>query len=268
MPRIRCWQVDAFADRPFTGNPAAVCMLTRSLDESLMQSIAAEMNLSEAAFVEPLENGFGLRWFTPVVEVDLCGHATLAAAHALWGEGYVERDRKIDFRTKSGLLTAQSSGDSIQLDFPGQHVEQSAAPPGLLEALGVTAVFYGKSREDALVVVDSEEKLRALTPDFNRLKEFAVRGVIVTCRSRSSSYDFVSRFFAPRCGVHEDPVTGSAHCSLAPYWATVLGKENLIGYQASHLGGVVLTHVRGNRVLLGGQAISVWRGELIIPEEL
>jgi PhzF family phenazine biosynthesis protein len=256
-------QIDAFADRPFAGNPAAVCLLNGPRDEQWMQLVAREMNLSETAFLYPTDDGYDLRWFTPSVEVKLCGHATLASAHYLWEIGRARNDQEIRFHTQSGLLTGVKRGDLIDLDFPARLVTEATPPPGLFDALGVTGSFVGKSAYDFLVEVASESIVRTVAPDQGKLKQMAVRGVIVTAKSASSEFDFVSRFFAPGAGVDEDPVTGSAHCSLGPYWAHKLGKTELRAYQASARGGTVMVTVRGDRVLLGGKAVTVLRGELI-----
>jgi PhzF family phenazine biosynthesis protein len=254
-------QVDAFSDRPFSGNPAAVCILTAPREDRWMQLVAREMNLSETAFLLKEGDGYRLRWFTPTVEVDLCGHATLASAHVLWEEGHLALDAQARFYTRSGLLTADCRDGWIELDFPMTPEEPVTPPPALAEALGVTPRYVGQSRFDYLVELDAEETLRALQPDFAQLQTLPVRGVIVTCPAASSDYDFVSRFFAPRVGVNEDPVTGSAHCCLAPFWSRRLGRETLIGYQASARGGVVRVRCAGSRVYLGGQAVTVLRGE-------
>ncbi|MBK7878601.1 MAG: PhzF family phenazine biosynthesis protein [Planctomycetes bacterium] len=259
------WIVDAFAEKPFTGNPAAVCLLDAARDVPWMQHVAAEMNLSETAFVVPRaggEDGFDLRWFTPTVEVELCGHATLASAHVLWELRRLERDRVARFHTKSGWLEARWSEGRIELDFPAKVVSAVAAPKGLLESLGAAPVFVGSNKMDYLVELESDEHVRSVAPDFEALKQVEARGVIVTA-SGSGSYDFVSRFFAPRAGVREDPVTGSAHCALGPYWSAKLGRPKLAGFQASRRGGVVQTTVVGERVLLGGRAVGVVRGELV-----
>ena len=205
-------QVDAFTAKPFSGNPAAVCIMPEPPTEEWMQDVAREMNLSETAFLVEAQDGFDLRWFTPTVEVQLCGHATLASAHVLWEGGYLEPNAQARFHTASGLLTAHQKGDWIQLDFPMQPEESANAPAGLLPALGVDALYVGKSRVDYLVLVESEEILREINPDWLALGQVECRGVAVTSRSSSSEYDFVSRFFAPRSGVLEDPVTGSSHC--------------------------------------------------------
>ncbi len=226
-----------------------------------MQHVAAEMNLAETAFLEPRNDGWSLRWFTPVIEVELCGHATLASAHALWEEGILARDATARFHTLSGLLTAARAGDWIELDFPAKPEEHVDPPAELLAALGADAKYVGRNKFDYLVEVESEEVVRAMKPDHSRLRTIPVRGVIVT--SRSSEYDFVSRFFAPGSGIDEDPVTGSAHCCLAPYWAQRLGKTEFRAYQASPRGGVVRVRLEGDRVKLGGQAVTVLRGEML-----
>ena len=256
-------QVDAFTDKPYAGNPAAVCILEEAADEEWMQNVAREMNLSETAFLYPLEGEFSLRWFTPSVEVALCGHATLASAHVLWEEGHLARDRQARFRTKSGLLTAELKGDWIELDFPAVRVQTANPPPGLIEALGVDARYVGKNKFDYLVEVESEENVRNARPNHTFLRQIETRGVIVTACSATAQFDFVSRFFAPGSGIDEDPVTGSAHCALGPYWEERLQKQELVAYQASPRGGVVRARVEGDRVKLAGQAVTVLRGELL-----
>jgi PhzF family phenazine biosynthesis protein len=260
---IPLFQVDAFTDQPFAGNPAAVCLLHQKRDDEWMQAIAAEMNLSETAFLLQQDDGYRLRWFTPKIEVDLCGHATLASAHVLWTEGRVPLDQAIHFHTNSGLLKACRRGDLIELDFPSQPASQVEGPSGLLKALGVSAKNVGKNRFDYLVELDSVEELRDMKPDFAMLGKIEVRGVIVTSRSPSPEYDFVSRFFAPWAGIDEDPVTGSAHCCLGPYWQKQLGKDEMTAYQASARGGVVRVNVIGDRVKLGGKAVTVMKGGLL-----
>lgn len=260
---IEIFQVDAFTDQPFSGNPAAVCLLTEPKDDAWMQAVALEMNLSETAFLLEQANGYVLRWFTPTVEVDLCGHATLASAHVLWTEGRAATDEELHFHTRSGTLKASRSVGLIELDFPAEPAKPVTPPPGLLDALGVQAKHVGKNRMDYLVEVGSEEQLRAMRPDFTGVRELDIRGVIVTSSSSSPEYDFVSRFFAPWAGVDEDPVTGSAHCCLGPYWREQLGKDQMTAYQASARGGVVHVKVERERVKLGGQAVTVMRGELL-----
>jgi PhzF family phenazine biosynthesis protein len=259
---IPLFQVDAFTDRPFAGNPAAVCLLERPAEERWMQQVAAEMNLSETAFLTPEADGFRLRWFTPAIEVDLCGHATLASAHILWEAGRLKPDEPARFHTRSGLLTAVRERGRILMDFPARVAEQCADEDGLAALLGVRVGFLGRTDFNYLVEVESEEVVRGLRPDFARLATGSRRSVILTSRAESGLYDFISRYFAPRAGINEDPVTGSAHCSLGPFWGARLGKQELRGYQASARGGEVEVRIRGDRVDLGGQAVTVLRGEL------
>ncbi|MBI2158600.1 MAG: PhzF family phenazine biosynthesis protein [Candidatus Rokubacteria bacterium] len=259
---LRIVQVDAFTDTPFHGNPAAVCVLPDERDAAWMQAVAAEMNLSETAFLVKRADGFGLRWFTPAVEVDLCGHATLASAHVLWEDRHLAREAQARFHTKSGLLTADRIGEWIELDFPVKRATPAAAPPGLAEALGAAPKYVGRNQFDYLVEVDSEDTVRALAPDHTALAKLPVRGVIVTSRASTHGFDFVSRFFAPGSGIAEDPVTGSSHCALGPFWGARLGKTQMLAYQASARGGVVRVRLAGERVALGGQAVTVLRGEL------
>jgi PhzF family phenazine biosynthesis protein len=260
---LRITQVDAFTDTPFAGNPAAVCLLPAPRDEGWMQKVAREMNLSETAFLVPQADGYALRWFTPAVEVALCGHATLASAHVLWEDGHLPPGRQARFHTKSGLLTGDRAGEWIELDFPAKREEPAPAPAGLAEALGAAPKYIGRNQFDYLVEVDGEATVRGLKPDQGALAALPVRGVIVTARADSPGYDFVSRFFAPGSGVAEDPVTGSAHCALGPFWQSRLGKRELVAYQASPRGGVVRVRVAGERVMLGGKAVTVLRGELL-----
>jgi len=220
-----------------------------------------EMNLSETAFLVERTDGFDLRWFTPTVEVDLCGHATLASAHALWEAGRLSATAQARFYTRSGLLTADRRNDLIELNFPAKREQPSEAPPGLLEALAVTPVYVGKNQFDYLVEVDSEQTVRQLKPNFATLRTLGVRGVIVT--SRSAEFDFVSRFFAPGSGIDEDPVTGSAHTALGPYWMRKLGKTAFRAYQASQRGGLLEIRIEGERVVMGGKARTTLRGELL-----
>src|SRR5579885_68581 len=255
-------QVDAFTDRPFRGNPAAVCVLDQAADEGWMRDVAREMNLSETAFLAPREDGYHLRWLTPSVEVALCGHATLASAHVLWEEGYLKPGAQARFYTLSGLLRADRRGAWIEMDFPAKLEEPAEAPADLARALGAEPRYVGRNEYDYLVELGSPEELRALEPDFALLRRLTVRGVIVTSPSDVPEYDFLSRFFAPGSGIDEDPVTGSAHCCLAPFWSRRLGKSEFTAYQASARGGVVRVRLAGGRVWLGGQAVTVLRGEL------
>jgi PhzF family phenazine biosynthesis protein len=260
----RIVQVDAFTNRPFAGNPAAVCILPHAAPETWMQDVACEMNLSETAFLVPRAGvgAYDLRWFTPVVEVALCGHATLASAHVLWEDAHLAPSDPAQFHTKSGVLTAARRGEWIELDFPATPGQPCDPPAELAEALGVAPLYSGRNRFDYLIEIASEEQLRALHPDHTRLRRLPVRGVIVTAPSASAGFDFVSRFFAPGSGIDEDPVTGSAHCALAPFWSRRLGRKEMVAYQASARGGVVRVRVEGDRVILGGQAVTVMRGEI------
>jgi PhzF family phenazine biosynthesis protein len=256
------YQVDAFTDQPFRGNPAAVCVLSRPASEPWMQAVAAEMNLSETAFLHREGSSWRLRWFTPLVEVALCGHATLASAHVLWESGAASRNDGLDFQTLSGRLGARVESGRIELDFPQKQIEAQPPPAGLLEALGVRAVFTGRNVFDWLIEVESEEVVRACAPDFGRLKRVDARGVIVTSRAGTKPFDCVSRFFAPAVGIDEDPVTGSAHCALAPYWARKLERDTLTAFQASRRGGTLWLRVAGDRVKIAGHAVTVLSGEL------
>ena len=302
--RIRCWQVDAFTDRPFAGNPAAICYLDSPADPQWMQAVAVEMNLSETAFVRPLRGandghsgGYELRWFTPAAEVDLCGHATLAAAHALWHAGLApppqptekgawnfpdaesrpgssspESSRHlfqpIHFHTRSGLLTCSRDGPLIELDFPALPPRPAAPPAGLIEALGLVdpgsqPSYIGQTKYDYLLVLPSPQAVRSCRPDFRQLIQVPTRGIIITSRSDDERYDFLSRTFFPSIGVDEDPVCGSAHCSTSVYWGEQLGKSQLLAWQASPRGGAVHMRIAGDRIILGGQAVTVWEGELL-----
>jgi PhzF family phenazine biosynthesis protein len=260
----KVFKVDAFAERPFTGNPAGVCLLSGARDTAWMQSIAREMNLAETAFLDRGEDGFNLRWFTPTVEVELCGHATLASAHILWETAALSLKDQARFHTKSGILTAEKRGETIELDFPATPEKPAKAPEALVEALAVKPLYVGRNAFDYLIEVESEAIVRAAAPDIPRLKSVNCRGVIVTAVASSSGFDFVSRFFAPAVGVDEDPVTGSAHCCLGPYWGEKLGKKELVAYQASSRGGIVHVRLAGPRVRLGGRAVTVLRGELAV----
>lgn len=252
------YQVDAFTDKPFAGNPAAVAVLPNPADPLWMQAVAAEMNLAETAFLWPEPPGYRLRWFTPTVEVDLCGHATLATAHVLWETGALPRDTPARFITRSGELAAARNGDWIELDFPCGPPEPIKPPEVLDEALEVNWLAVGRNQiGDVIVEIDSPETLRTLEPNIRALQTIEARGVIVTSVSDDPRYDFMSRFFAPRAGIDEDPVCGSAHCCLAPYWGAKLGKETLTAYQASSRGGVLKLKLNGERVAISGNAVTV-----------
>lgn len=257
-------QIDAFAAEAFRGNSAAVCLLDAARPDAWMQSVAAEMNLSETAFVLPQADGFNLRWFTPLAEVNLCGHATLATAHALWETGRLSLIETARFHTRSGLLTAIRDGERIELNFPVVAPEPVTPPAGLLDALGIRARYVGRGGTDYLVEAESEAAVRAMTPDFVRLATVECRGVTVTAPSADGACDFVSRFFAPKVGINEDPVTGSAHCRLVPYWSAKLGKTTMVAHQVSQRGGVLFVTLDGDRVRMAGQAVTVLRGELLV----
>ncbi len=264
---MKLFQVDAFTDRLFAGNPAGVCLLDAEVPDSWMQSMAAEMNLSETAFLLGTPSGWSLRWFTPRVEVALCGHATLSAAHIMLQEGMLRSGEEAVFHTKSGALSARAENEWIVLDFPAKKVVPAAPPPGLIEALGLERdefLFCGKNKDDYLLELPDEELVRSLDPDFVALSDVEARGTMVTAPSSRCEFDFASRFFAPAVGVNEDPVTGSAHCALAPYWGKKLGKSLMNAEQVSARGGVLLVEVRGERVLLRGKAVTVFRGEIAV----
>jgi PhzF family phenazine biosynthesis protein len=258
-------QVDAFADRPFGGNPAAVCILEQPREEAWMQLVAREMNLSETAFLVKRDHGYDLRWFTPTVEVDLCGHATLASAHVLWEQGNLTLDSRACFHTRSGVLLARKEGTWIEMDFPATPAKAlpNAEREDVESALGIKVRSLGQSQFDYLAEVESEDAVRSLRPDFTKIGRLQARGLIVTSAASGADCDYVSRFFAPAAGIDEDPVTGSTHCCLGPFWKQRLGRDNLIGYQASARGGFVRTRCEGDRVLLSGQAVTVLRGELV-----
>lgn len=257
------YQVDSFTAIPFKGNPAGVYITDKAVDESRMKAIATEMNLSETAFLHPAENGYNLRWFTPAAEVELCGHATLASAHILWEQGYLESNVDAVFHTLSGELTARNLNKGIELNFPATPLTESDPPQGLIEALGVTPLFVGQNKFDYLVEVGTIEDVANCKPNFSELKKAGARGVMITAQDKDGKYDFVSRFFAPGVGIDEDPVTGSAHCTLGPYWAEKLGKTELSAYQASQRGGEVGIVVDGDRIKLTGQAITVFKIEMV-----
>lgn len=261
---MKIYHVDAFTAEAFGGNPAAVCLLEYPKVDSWMQDVAAEMCLSETVFLIRQGDGYNLRWFTPKMEVDLCGHATLAAAYVLFYSGGARRDAVIRFYTKSGPLEAVWNNDRIELDFPATPDSEVSAPEGLLAALGVEARYVGKTVFDYIVEVGSEDTVRNMTPDFSALCRVPARGTIVTSRTTSGEFDFISRFFCPILGIKEDPVTGSAHCCLGPYWAKKLCREEFVAYQASERGGIIRVRIDGDRVYLSGQAVIVHKGELLV----
>jgi PhzF family phenazine biosynthesis protein len=260
---MQLFHVDSFADDVFGGNPAAVCLLSGPAEPKWMQSVAGEMNLPETAFVEPRGVGYGLRWFTPVAEVDLCGHATLASAHVLYETGLAPAAEPVRFDSVSGPLIARREDGLLELDFPVRRADPAPPPAGLLAALGLTsAVWTGRGEDDLMVVLGDEDGVTGLRPDTVALAQLESRGIIVTAPATRPGADFVSRFFAPAVGIAEDPVTGSAHCTLAPYWADRLGRDSLTGYQASARGGTVRVRLAGDRVLLAGRAVTVFSGHL------
>lgn len=263
--------VDAFTSEAFKGNPAGVCLLETAQPEAWMQKVAAEVNLSETAFLVPRAEGDGyhLRWFTPAVEVPLCGHATLASAHTLFETGKLAANAEARFHTLSGQLIARRTCQGIEMDFPTMMLEEVALPAGVAESLRTTPqrVLLARDQRELeknyLVEFASEAEVRGLRPDFNLMREQVSKGLIVTAKATTAGLDFVSRYFATWAGIDEDPVTGSAHCALAPYWAEKLGKPELIGYQASARGGFVKVKLEGDRVRLSGQAVMVIHGQLL-----
>ena len=256
--------VDAFTSHAFGGNPAAVCVLAAPGDEAWMRLVARELAMPATTFLHPNGDGYGLRWFTATTELELCGHGTLASAHVLWDSGRLSPDRAATFQTRGGTLSARRRGDWIELNFPATPAGEASAPAGLIETLGVTPRWIGRSRLDHIVEVDDEQTVRDLQPDFARLREVQTRGVIVTSRSATSDRDFVSRFFAPSTGLNEDPATGSAHCCLGPFWAERIGRRSLVAHQISSRGGVLKVTVDGDRVRLEGQAVTILRGEIAL----
>ena len=261
MP-ARMFQVDSFAARPFTGNPAGVALFSGSADPEWMQKVAAEMNLAATAFVERGSEGFALRWFSTKSELSLCGHGTLAAAHVLWEEAHAGPEEPIGFQTMSGTLMARRDGEWIDMDFPTEPASEVAPPPNLVRAIGVDPVFVGANRLDHLVVLADERQVRAMRPDLDLLATVPTRGVIASAPSDSAEFAFVSRYFAPAIGIDEDQATGSAHCCLGPYWGEWLGLTDMLAYQASPRGGVIRVRLDGDRVHLGGRAVTILRGEL------
>lgn len=259
---IPIYQVDSFANKAFAGNPAAVVIVQQPKEDAWLKAVAAEMNLSETAFLQRAEGGWTLRWFTPQVEVDLCGHATLAAAHVLFSQGYEGGDEVLFF-SNSGDLRARKDGDWLELDFPAEPAQEADLPPEIIAALGFQPLYIGRNRFDYLVEAPSQEVIAKLAPDMAALAALEERGVMVTAPASSPGYDFVSRFFAPGIGIPEDPVTGSAHCCLGPHWQARLGKTSFLARQISPRGGDVRVTLQGERVLLGGQAVLVLKGELL-----
>lgn len=261
VPGPSIFRVDAFTDRPFAGNAAAVCLLEAPAEDEWLQAVAREMNVPATAFLQPGPWPRPLRWFSPTVELELCGHGTLATAHVSWEEGLLPAAAAARFTTRAGSLAAERREGWIELDFPAEPPMEAETPPALAEALNVTLRYVGRNRLDYLVEVDGESTVRGLSPDLARLSAVETRGVIVTSAA-DGSWDFVSRFFAPRVGIPEDAVTGSAHCALGPFWSARLGRSELLGYQASARGGVVRVRSRGGRAIVGGRAVTVARAVL------
>lgn len=263
---IPIYTADAFTNKPFSGNPAGVCVLDSPMNEEMMQKIAFEMNLSETAFLLKKDDGsYSLRWFTPAAEDDLCGHATLASSHILWETGKEDKSAMLCFNTKSGLLKANYKNGGIELDFPVIESIPADIPEVLVGALGVKPAFLHKTQWNYLAEFDSEEAVRKINPDFSLLKSLNAIGTIITAKASMAGYDFVSRFFAPAIGIPEDPVSGSAHCELGPYWMKKLGKNSFNAYQASARGGILGVHVEGDRVYLTGNAVTMLKGTVTIP---
>jgi PhzF family phenazine biosynthesis protein len=267
--RVPVFFVDAFADAPFGGNTAAVCLMDGPADAGWMQAVAGELKQPATAFVHQIQDAgeerFGLRWFVPGSELTLCGHGTLATAHVLWETGRLALERPARFETIGGALAAQRDGELVVLDFPAEPVDEVAAPADLIEGLGVEPRAVCRGRLDYLVALASEREVREARPDFARLRQVETRGIIITALASTPGYDFVSRFFAPSVGLDEDAVTGSAHCSLGPYWGKALGRTTLRAYQASARGGSVAVRLDGARVRLGGRAVTVLEGSLLAP---
>ena len=263
MKQVPLFQVDAFTDRTFTGNPAAVVLLEKDAPADWMLKVAQEMNLSETAFVYPINEGFSLRWFTPRVEVELCGHATLSAAHILWETGTVPKGDNIRFSTLSGELGARLDGEIIELDFPAGELSPAPLPTGVIEAVGGAPIFSGISGEKWLLEYVTEREIVEFKPDFAALARIPGRGLIVTAGSTQRGVDFVSRYFAPWIGINEDPVTGSAHTILAPYWGNKLNKQSMTARQVSARGGTIYLRLAGERVYIGGKALTVIKGTLL-----
>lgn len=261
---ITFFHIDAFADHLFAGNPAAVCILDAPREEQWMQRVAQEMNLPATAFLQRQDDGWSLRWFSPSVELALCGHGTLASAHALREYAGLTDNETVHFMTRAGRLTASYTGEWIELNFPAISIEPVEVHQNLSDALGARPQFAGRGSLDLLVELQDEETVRHLQPDLAALKAATpgVRGIIVTSKAEGQAYDFVSRFFAPATGIAEDPVTGSAHCCLGPFWGGRLGKNELVGYQASKRGGTVRVRLDGERAYLSGRAVTLTRGEL------
>jgi len=262
-PNMKLFIVDAFTDKAFKGNPAAVVLLDQERDANWMQSVAAEINLSETAFIKPLrDNYYQLKWFTPKTEINLCGHATLASAHVLWRELHRHLESDIEFETKSGRLTTSQTGDKITLNFPAIDIQQTEIETDIQSFLNTEPIAIYRGNSDLMIVINDQDALYKLNTDESLIKSIDARGVIVTTIGSNTPYDFISRFFAPSVGVLEDPVTGSAHCILAPYWAKRLHKQHMTALQASTRGGILELSISGHRVLISGKAVTTIEGKL------
>lgn len=264
MSSLPVYYVDAFTDAPFTGNPAAICLAEAPVDELRMRNLAYEIGFSETAFMWPEGESLRLRWFTPQAEVDLCGHATLAAAHILWEQGRLPHDQAAQFLTRSGTLTVTQNINTYLMHFPAEPAISCPCPAILPEALGQYPLYIAKNKFDYLVVLAHEDEVRDIRPDYELISRLRARGLIITAQANMEGYDFVSRFFAPAVGINEDPVTGSAHCCLGPYWADRLHKNELTGLQVSKRGGKVGVTVQDNQVILSGNCVTVLKGELLV----
>ncbi len=260
---LKIFTVDAFTDRNFAGNPAAVCLLDENLDDELMKNIAAEMNLSETAFVKKENREYNLRWFTPKVEVELCGHATLASAHILWEEKLLPKDADAEFNTLSGQLIVKNIKDEYEMNFPASKVSGSEFNAELINALGVEPVSLAETEHNYIVELANDDAVFSVSPDFIALSKLKKFGTIITSKSSDERFDFISRYFVPAKGINEDPVTGSAHCALGPYWSQKTGKKSFSAYQASLRGGSMKIKLDGGRIFLTGKAVTFLKGEIV-----
>ena len=260
----KLFQVDAFTNRPFGGNPACVVLLEKEQTEKWMQSVASEMNLSETAFITGKKSPFNLRWFTPAVEVELCGHATLATAHVLYETEIMQRNERIIFKIRSGILSTTYHNGWIEMDFPAFPALEINKKDEITRALNATPDQVYSSGESIMAVYDNPEKIHKMTPDFELIKEFKIQGIMATSHSDEPDVDFISRYFAPYVGIDEDPVTGSAHCSLGPFWGERLNKTILNAKQVSARGGTIRVELKENRTVISGQAVTIFTGAILI----
>ena len=260
---IEIVQIDAFTSEPFKGNPAAVCLMDAPGNDDWMKNVAREMNLSETAFLYPIEGGYHLRWLTPNSEVDLCGHGTLATAHFLFEDEHEPTDKSIKFKTRVGWVSASKEGDYIALDFPVNIPEEIDAPQDIHEALGAEAIYVGRYPKAYLVELVNDSAVRELKPDLTALESLDQPKICVTAKDSTGKADFVARLFAPAIGIPEDPVNGNSHTALTPYWSAKLGKETLKSHFVSERGGEIKVKLDGNRVKISGQAVTVMRARLL-----